>query len=162
MCQCFRVSEGKTVFDFPAVDDISHCEFDLFAAKCVRDIGNCDNPGGNMPGRSILTNSIPDAFQKIFVQFVTRPKFYEQNDPDVVFPVLTDHQAVQDFRKGFYLSVYFRRANAHSPRIEGCVRASVDDYASVPGDLDVVAVSPYPFVCVKVGALIPPAVRVGL
>ena len=80
-----------------------HRQFVLFAAKPVRDVFDGDDSGRDMPGGGIAADVVLYAFDQLLIELVSIPEFYKKNDPDIIFPILADDQAVEYFRNSLDL-----------------------------------------------------------
>ena len=108
----------------------------------VGNVRDGNDLGRHMAGRGVDADGLPDPLLQFVGQLPSRLHLDEEDDADVVLPVLSHHDAVDNSVDRVHLTVDFRRTDADAAGVECGVGTAVHDDAAPLGDEDVIAVTP--------------------
>src|SRR5437899_1019741 len=160
----FGIGERLEVLDRQAVHDIAHRKLHDLVALRPRYVGHLHDAGRYVARRRVGANVRANPLDERFVERNAVLKLYEQHDAHVAhfarWPVLTDHEALDNLGQLLHLPIDFGGADAHAAGIQGGVGAAVDHEAIVLGQLDIVAMAPDVRKALEVGGMVFGAVGV--
>src|SRR5262245_58860156 len=109
------------------MDDVADGKLRDLSRLGARDIGHSDDSCRYMSRAGARANLCPDALLKLAGELCAFGQTYEQYDPDIAVPILTDAKRLGDFRQLLDLIVDFRSSDPHAARIERGIGAPMDD-----------------------------------
>src|SRR5439155_6406581 len=164
LLQRLGIGQSLDVLHRQAVHDVAHRKLDDLATLGARNIAHLHNLRRNMPRRGVGAYVALDAIDQGVVERQPVAEPHEQHHAHVADrvrrPILADDDALHDFVELFDLAVDLGGSDAYTTRIEGGVRAAIDDHPVVGGQLDPVAMTPYPGETLEVRRAILGTVRV--
>ena len=113
-----------------------------------------------MPGRGSDPDVGADPVPEFIVQGDAFGGDHEQHHPGVSIPFLADHEGFLHVGVLLHPAVDLGCADPHASRVQGGVRAAVDDEAPLWGSLCEVSLVPQPREEVEVGGVVAPVVGV--
>ncbi len=136
------------------MDDVAHGKLDDLARLGARNVGHLDDLRRHVARRGVLADLVADLLLERGVELGAIAQPHEQDDADVVVPVLADDDRFQHLVHLLDLAVDLGRADANAARIQHRVRPAVNDHAIMRGDLGPVAVRPYAREALEIGRVI--------
>ena len=116
--QCLWIGHGVGVFDGATVDNIADGQFGDLARFGAWNVGDGDDFCGHVARGGILADGGFDLFDQCVVQCDAVAQAHEQDNTDVVIPVLADNQCLEDGIDALYLTVDFGGADADAARVQ--------------------------------------------
>ena len=118
MVQGLRVGQRLDIFDRPAMDQVTHRQFDDLAAFGARDFGHLEDFRRHMARRGFGPDARFDAGDEIIIQAHTGTQGNEQHHPHIAAPLLANYQTLGDLVNALDLAVDFGGADAHPAGVE--------------------------------------------
>ena len=137
-----RIGKRFLVLDLASVHDLANGKLGDLARLGTGNVGHLHDPGRDVARAGSGADLALDALAQPCIERQAWFQDHEQHNPHIVLPVLTDDDALLHLFQLFDLAIDLRGADAHTAGIESCVRATVNNHATVLSPFGKVAMMP--------------------